>query len=56
MIQYIHQYTFKETIKNIVITIFGMAIFALMIILVYMFANQLIDFVVSLVKEVIFRV
>ena len=56
MIQYIHQYTFKETIKNILITFFGMIIFALMIILVYMFASQLVDFVVSLIKEVIFRV
>lgn len=56
MIQYIHQYTFKETIKNIVITLFGMIIFALMIILVYMFSSQLIDFVVSIIKEVIFRV
>lgn len=56
MIQYIHQYNFKETVKNILITIFGMVIFALMILLVYMFASQLIDFVVSIVKEVIFRV
>ena len=56
MIQYIHQYTFKETIKNIVITLFGMVIIALMILLVYMFTNQLIDFVISIVKEVIFRV
>ena len=56
MIQYIHQYTFKETIKNILITIFGMVIFALMILLVYMFASQLVDFVISLIKEVIFRV
>ena len=56
MIQYIHQYTLKETLKNIVITIFGMIIFALMILLVYMFASQLVDFVVSLIKEVIFRV
>lgn len=56
MIQYIHQYTFKETIKNILITIFGMVIIALMILLVYMFANQLVDFIVSIVKEVIFRV
>ena len=56
MIQYIHQYNFKETFKNILITIFGMVIFALMILLVYMFASQLVDFVVSIVKEVIFRV
>ena len=56
MIQYIHQYTFKETIKNILITLFGMVIIALMILLVYMFTNQLVDFVISIVKEVIFRV
>ena len=44
------------TIKNILITLFGMVIIALMILLVYMFTNQLVDFVISIVKEVIFRV
>ena len=49
----IHNYTFKETIKNILITLFGMALIALTIFLVYMFMAQLVDFIISVIKEAI---
>ena len=51
----IHNYSLKETIKNVIITIFGMALIALTIFLVYMFMAQLFDFIVSLIKEVFTR-
>lgn len=51
----IHNYSFKETIKNIVLTIIGMLIVAFTLLLVYMFMSQLIDFIISLIKEVFTR-
>lgn len=51
----IHNYSFKETIKNVVLTIIGMLIVAFTLLLVYMFMSQLIDFIISLIKEVFTR-
>ncbi len=52
----IHNYTFLETIKNILIIIFGMFILVLIGLLIYSFMGQLIEFVLSVIKEVIYRV
>jgi hypothetical protein len=52
----IHNYTFLETIKNILIIIFGMFILVLIGLLIYSFMGQLIEFILSVIKEVIYRV
>lgn len=55
-IKSVHNYTFWETIKNIMIIIFGMFILILIGLLIYSFLGQLIEFVLSIIKEVIYRV
>lgn len=55
-IQNIHQFTFWQTIKNIFLTIFAMLIFILIAVLLYIFMNQLIEFIISIFKEVNYRV
>lgn len=52
----IHNYRFLETIKNIVIILFGMFILILLGLLIYAFIGQLIEFILSIIKEVIYRV
>jgi DNA-binding beta-propeller fold protein YncE len=52
----IHNYTLLETVKNIIIIIFGMFILVLIGLLIYSFMGQLIEFVLSVIKEVIYRV
>lgn len=52
----IHNYEIKETFKNIFITLFTMAIIIIVGFIVYVFGNQLIDFLISWFKEVFFRV
>ncbi|HBG33338.1 MAG: hypothetical protein A2084_03975 [Tenericutes bacterium GWC2_39_45] len=52
----IHNFTFWETVKNILIILFGMFILILIGLLIYSFMGQLIEFVLSIIKEVIYRV
>jgi hypothetical protein len=52
----IHNYRFLETVKNIVIILFGMFILILLGLLIYAFIGQLIEFISSIIKEVIYRV
>ncbi len=55
-IKSVHNYTFWETVKNILIIIFGMFILILIGLLIYSFLGQLIEFILSIIKEVIYRV
>jgi tetratricopeptide (TPR) repeat protein len=55
-IKWVHNYTFMETIKNILIILFGMFILILIGLLIYAFLGQLIEFILSIFKEVIYRV
>ncbi|XMB72301.1 YIP1 family protein [Mycoplasmatota bacterium WC30] len=55
-IREVHNYEIKETFKNILLTIFTMFLIVLICFIVYVFGSQLIDFLVSWVKEVFFRV
>lgn len=55
-IKSVHNYTFWETVKNIMIIIFGMFILVLIGLLIYSFLGQLIEFILSIIKEVIYRV
>lgn len=52
----IHNYSFFETIKYTIIIIFGMFMMVLLGVLIYSFVGQLWVFVLSLIKEVIYRV
>ncbi|KFZ26689.1 MAG: NHL repeat protein [Candidatus Izimaplasma bacterium HR2] len=55
-IQGIHSYKFIETIKNTITIIFGMFIVMLLGLLIYAFLGQIITFILSIIKEVIYRV
>ncbi|MEH6993544.1 YIP1 family protein [Neobacillus drentensis] len=56
MIQEIHNYTFSETVRNIFVTLFGMAIMILVVFIVFVLFDQVYDFVYSIMKEVMMRV
>lgn len=56
MVKEIHNYRFFETFKNILLTIFTMVIIALIMFVIYLLFNQLMEFLISLVKEVVIRV
>ncbi|MBU1145564.1 MAG: DUF1282 family protein [Firmicutes bacterium] len=55
-IKEIHNYEIKETIKNLLLTIFTMFIIILILFIIYVFGSQLWDFISSWTKEVFFRV
>ncbi len=52
----IHNYEIKETVKNLLMTIFTVTIIVLIGFILYVFGAELFDFVVSWVKEAINRV
>ncbi len=56
MIQEIHNFTFFETIRNILVTIFTMLIIVLVFFVIYVLLDQVYDFVLSIIQEVILRV
>ena len=55
MVQEMHNYSFKETVKNLLITLFTICLFLLIGFIVYLLFGQLRDFVVSIVQEVAIR-
>jgi hypothetical protein len=55
-IKEVHNYTLWETIKAIIMILFGIFIIILMGLLIYSFIGQLYDFIASIIKEVIYRV
>lgn len=50
----IHNYSFWETVKNVILILFAMVIIVVVGLLVYSFIGQLLDFIVSVIKEVIY--
>ncbi|MBS4177862.1 YIP1 family protein [Lederbergia citrea] len=56
MIKEIHNYSFSETIRNILVTLFGMAILLLVVFIIFVLMDQVYDFVYSVIKEVLLRV
>ena len=56
MIKEIHDYSFSGTIKNILVTLFGMATLVLVVFIIFVLMNQVYDFVYSVIKEVLLRV
>lgn len=56
MIKEIHNYTLSETIRNILVTLFGMIIMVLVVFILFVLVDQVYDFVYSILREVILRV
>ncbi|WNB92644.1 YIP1 family protein [Bacillus sp. NEB1478] len=56
MIKEIHNYSVSDTIRNILVTLFGMAIMLLVVFIVFVLIDQVYDFVYSIIKEVVLRV
>lgn len=54
-IKEIHNYSFWKTVFSTIIMIFGMILLVIIGLLVYSFLGQLIEFIVGIVKEVIYR-
>ncbi|XZF77870.1 YIP1 family protein [Bacillus sp. AL-1R] len=56
MIKEIHNFTIGETIKNILLTLFSCVITVVVLFVLYILLNQVIDFVYSVIQEVMVRV
>lgn len=56
MIKEIHNYTFGETVKNILLTLFGMVLIVLTLFIIFILVNQEVDFVKSIIQELKIRV
>jgi len=52
MVMEIHNYTFSETVRNILLTIFTMAMFLLAGYILYILFSQLFDFISAIIQEV----
>ncbi len=52
MVKEIHNYTFSETVKNVLITLFTMGLFVLTGYILYVLFNQLFDFISAIIQEV----
>jgi len=55
MVKEIHNYSFGETLKNILLTIFTMGLFLLTGYILYVLFNQLFDFISAILQEVRLR-
>lgn len=56
MVKEIHDYTFKETVKNILVSIFGMVLMVLVLFILVILFNQEMDFIKSIIQELRIRV
>ncbi|NLD27128.1 MAG: hypothetical protein GX661_07190, partial [Acholeplasmataceae bacterium] len=52
----VHNYSFWETVFSILLILFGIVIIIILGLLIYSFLGQLFDFIISIIKEVIYRV
>ncbi|MBX3062205.1 MAG: DUF1282 family protein [Anaerolineae bacterium] len=52
MVKEIHNYTVSETVRNILVTMFTIAIFLLSAYILYVLFNQLFEFIMAIVQEV----
>lgn len=55
MLMYLNDYSFWQTIKIIIMTLFTVLIAAALIFVVYVLISQLVDFIVSIYGEVVYR-
>jgi DNA-binding beta-propeller fold protein YncE len=56
MVKEVHNYTFGETVKNLLVTLFTMSLFLLTAYILYILFNQLFDFVSAIFQELRLRV
>jgi hypothetical protein len=56
MVKEVHNYSVSETIRNILLTIFTMALFVLTGYILYVLFNQLFDFINAIIQEARLRV
>lgn len=52
MVKEIHNYSFSETVRNVLVTIFTMTLFLLTAYILYVLFNQLFDFISAITQEV----
>lgn len=52
MVKEIHNYTMSETVRNLLLTLFTMAVMLLTVYILYVLFNQLFEFVLGIVREV----
>lgn len=52
MVQEVHNYSFGETLRNVVVTLFTMGLFLLTGYVLYVLFSQLVDFVSTLIQEI----
>ena len=55
MVKEVHNYTFSETVRNVLITLFTMGLFVLTGYILYVLFNQLFDFVSAIAQELRLR-
>lgn len=55
IISQVHNFTFGETVKNVLLTLFAMLLLAMLIFLVIILLREEIDFFLSIVQELIFH-
>jgi tetratricopeptide (TPR) repeat protein len=55
MVKEIHNYSFSETVRNVLVTLFTMALFVLTGYILFVLFNQLFDFVSAILQEVRLR-
>ncbi|HUM68315.1 MAG TPA: YIP1 family protein, partial [Chloroflexota bacterium] len=55
MVKEIHNYSFSETVRNVLITLFTMALFVLTGYILYVLFNQLFDFIAAILQELRLR-
>ncbi len=55
MVKEIHNYTFSETVKNVLVTLFTMALFLLTGYILYVLFTQLFDFITAIAQELRLR-
>lgn len=56
MIREMNNYTYKETFKNILLTVFALFIAFAILFIIYTLGNQFIQFIIEVANEVIYRV
>ena len=55
MVKEVHNYTFSETVRNVLITLFTMGLFVLTGYILYVLFNQLFDFISAIAQELRLR-
>lgn len=55
MIKEVHNYSAKETIKNILLTVFGMVIIVLLVAIIFILVDHELDFINSIIQELKIR-